>query len=193
MHLDRRNAASAERAYSVEDDALVIREGDAVKRRIALAEIVEVRLLVEMAGTGSQIVCRIRDGQDEAAVFGSASWAGPGDWTMNALTFRDLLKTLHQALEPRWAEIRFREGQSLGFTLIMFALGAILAAMGLFFFVYLAIIEENMAGWAGLGAAALGGYLALLFQPRRPKAYDPAVYARPAGDDAGSGESQTPG
>jgi hypothetical protein len=179
-HADRRNAGQKERVYTLDGAELVVTEDDSVKRRLPLADIVQVRLAIEMAGADSQIVCRISDREDTEIVIGSRSWAGVGVYEQRADTFSAFLTALHKALEPRWGEIRFLEGQSMAFMATMFILGLVLAALGGGFFVLLTLVQGKVLGWGALPFFGIGFWLAAMFRPRGPKTYDPAIYTQPS-------------
>ncbi|MFW5661433.1 MAG: hypothetical protein ACOC05_08605 [Oceanicaulis sp.] len=170
---DRRNPLEPERTVSVLSDRIEVSEAARLVRRIALADVAAVRLTVEPAGRETQVVCRVTGPSGEIA-FGSRSAKGAG-WTDNALEFRAALVALHRALEPRWGEVAFLEGQTLGFRLAMTAAGVAVAAAAAGFAGYMMIVRESaLLGLIGLPFAVAGGYLAWLFRPGRPAPYDPA-------------------
>ena len=181
---DKRNAAAAALTHTIEGEALIVEteSGDQLKR-IEAASIRQIRLAVEMAGQGSQVVCRVTDDSDGETVFGSMAWRAPGSWDNNGRAFSELLTALHMMTAPFDADIRYLEGQSLTFVLTMFVLGALLAGVSVFFFVFLFLVEENAAGLALILPGILGGWLMRLFWPRGPKTYDPATYRQPPKSD----------
>lgn len=176
-HADRRNAAGPELVWSVEDGVLTACDGDRIVRRVAPESVRQVRLSLEMAGREVQVVCRVTDGEGEA-VFGSQSWAGVGQWNNRAKSFRAVLGDLHAALLPRRDDIRFLEGQSLGFRWVMTGFGLLMMAIGIAIAGKLLLIDENPAGFFAVAPAVTGGWLAFLFRPRPPKPYDPEEYVR---------------
>ena len=178
-HADRRNAGQKERVYTLQGEDLIVAEGESLTRRLALEEVVQLRLAIEMAGADSQIVCRLTDRAGGEITIGSRSWTGVGVYEQRADTFSAFLTALHEALQPRWEEIRFLEGQSLAFMTAMFALGLALAALGAGGFVWFTLVQGQILGWGAAPFAAIGAWLALMFRPRAPKTYDPAIYVKP--------------
>lgn len=176
-HTDKRNAASPERDWTIEDGVLTAREGGDAALRLPLSSVDQVRLSLEMAGREVQIVCRVT-GPEGEAVFGSQSWAGVGQWNNRAQSFRALLGELHAGLLPRRDEVRFVEGQSLAFRWVMTAFGAVMALIGTTIALYFLVLEENPAGFFAIAPAVTGGWLAWLFRPKPPKPYDPETYAK---------------
>jgi hypothetical protein len=62
--------------------------------------------------------------------------------------------------------VRFVEGQSLGFRVIMALLGASMAALALFFMGWFALVEESaLLAVAGFPFLLIGGSLAWVFRP----------------------------
>lgn len=178
--MDRRNAASKTCLYGIEADRLTVSDEDGTHLvDLPYDRISEVRLAVEMAGQESQIVCRLKTADGQQLAVGSRLWQGPGLWKNQADSFNAWLRALHAALEPHEAQIRYLEGQTLGFMLIMFALGMLLAVMGAGFLVLLVFAQQNPSGLFLIPVALLGGWLARMFWPRAPKTYDPATYRTP--------------
>jgi len=178
-HPDRRNLGTKPTLTWVEGDALV-QSDDAgtILHRFSFDAIADVRLAVEMAGQTSQVVCRVRNHDKQEIVFGSMTFKGPGVFEGRYETFSALLRELHVALLPHRDRIRFLEGQSMAFMITMFALGALILAMGIFFFIVLFLQQENPMGLGMIAVIAGGVWLVRLFWPRGPKAYDPETYAR---------------
>lgn len=179
-HTDRRNIRSRSLQFSITDDALVWRTEDGEwGGDMPLDQVRQVRLAVEMAGSSSQVVCRVTDAAGQEAVFGSMRFAGPGVWQSSAETFRPFLTALHIALAPHDTNIRYREGQSLAFKITMFALGLVLAAISLAGLVIIAGNQENPTGLALIGGIGAGGWLMWMFLPRPAASYDPSLYRKP--------------
>lgn len=174
---DRRNPLSSEMRIVLFEDRLESWSGDVLQRRIQLDQVVQVRLAVEMAGSLTQVACRVT-GPSGEIVFGSRK-ADKGVFEDNAAQFTPLLVALHRALEPRGDHVRFVEGQSLGFRLIMSGLGLIMAMTAAALIGFFVVIEESvMLAFAGLPFLLIGGYLAWVFKPAGPVAYDPAGLIR---------------
>lgn len=183
QHIDRRNAASKTCLYTVEAGELRVETEDGeLIRQVALDQVREVRLAIEMAGQESQIVCRLKPETGAPVIVGSRSWQAPGQWRNRADSFGEMLRDLHLALEPHDGQIRYLEGQTLAFMMIMFGLGLALTVLGVFFFVVLFVMQQNPAGLFLLPVMLLGGWLARLFWPRPPRSYDPDAY-RKSGPD----------
>lgn len=151
--------------------------GGRLVQAVRLDAVTSVRLSIEMAGRETQIVCRVSGSPGAEIVFGSKRWTGPGQWTEQAGDFRQFLARLHAALEPRWGQIAFREGQSLAFRGAMFAGGLVLAGAGVLIGGGM-LLGDNPAGLFALVPVVAGTWLAVLLRPGRPKAYDPAAYVR---------------
>ncbi len=174
---DRRNAGTPQRTYSLDGTSLHWQdESGETRESLPLTNVRQVRLAVEMAGRESQVVCRLsaRDGREIA--FGSMRWAGVGLWDANARDFRDFLGELHRDLAEQAGPIRYIEGSSMAFLVIMASLGGVLALVGAGFFTKLFLIDENAIGLVLIPAIALGVWLMRLFWPRPAKAYDPGRY-----------------
>lgn len=170
---DRRNPVQPERQVILYGDRLEWAEGERLERRIALEAVASVRLSVELAGQQSQVVCRV-GGPSGEIVFGSRRAVSPGVWTDNALEFQTLLVRLHEALKPRFDTVRFTEGQTLGFRLLMGGIGVVMTSMAVSYMVWMMLKEASaMMALAGLPFAVIGGYLAFVFRPGRPVPYDP--------------------
>lgn len=170
---DRRNPLRPDQAICVFDDRIEASEGDTLTRRIALDQVRQVRLSIEMAGQQTQVVCRVA-GPSGEIVFGSRRATAPGHWADNALAFRAVLVAVHEALRPRFDAVRFVEGQSLGFRLFMSGLGAAMAVLALGFAGFMLVDGQSpMLTLAGFPFAVIGGYLAWVFRPGRPVPYDP--------------------
>jgi len=169
---DRRNPLSAQKRLQLFSDRIECWEGQTLERRIALDQVARVRLAVEMAGSQTQVACRVT-GPTGEIVFGSRT-ANNGAFEDNSAEFTPFLVALHRALEPRYGEISFVEGQSMGFRLIMSGLGLVMALIaaaivGFFFFVE----ESAMLAFAGFPFLVIGAYLAWVFRPVGPVTYDP--------------------
>ena len=186
-HTDRRNIRSRTLQFSITDDALVWRTEDGEwGGDMPLDQIREVRLQVEMAGKASQVVCRVSDADGQEAVFGSMQWTAPGIWTSTADTFAPFLTAFHTALAPHDHQIAYREGASLGFRIIMFGLGFILAAISVAGLAIIAGNQENPMGLLLIGGIGAGGWLMWMFLPKRPAPYDPALYRPQDATDTGT-------
>ncbi|XBQ17225.1 MAG: hypothetical protein ABL308_04945 [Oceanicaulis sp.] len=174
---DRRNPLEPERTVSVYADRIELSEAGRLVKRIPVEAAQSVRLTVEPAGSETQVVCRVRAASGEIA-FGSRSAKGAG-WTDNALAFQAALVAVHRVLEPRWGEVAFLEGQTLGFRLAMTAAGITVASGAAAFSGYMLVVRESaLLGLIGLPFAVAGGYLAWLFRPGRPAPYDPAALVK---------------
>ncbi|WP_291843825.1 hypothetical protein [Maricaulis sp.] len=177
---DRRNAGTPLRRFTLDSHAIHWRGGDAdTDDSLPLDQVRQVRLAVEMAGQDSQVVCRLTDAQGREIAFGSMRWAGIGQWEANARDFRAFLHALHVGLARQPGPIRYVEGSSMAFLIIMTSLGAVLALIGAGFFAKLFLIDENAIGLVLIPAIALGVWLMRLFWPRAAKRYDPATYTAP--------------
>jgi hypothetical protein len=183
---DRRNPFSPVQTLRLYADRLEVWAGETLARRVALAKIDQLRLAVEMAGQQSQVVCRVTGAGGEI-VFGSRR-AQTGAFEDNVAEFQGLLVALHTALRPRFDQVRFVEGQSLGFRVIMALLGAAMAALALFFMGWFAIVEESaLLAVAGFPFLLIGGSIAWVFRPARPLDYDPEnLIARFSAKDEGA-------
>ncbi|MFP4519658.1 MAG: hypothetical protein ACLFQ5_09390 [Oceanicaulis sp.] len=145
---------------------------DGLERRIALEQVTEVRLSVEPAGPQSRVVCRVT-GPDGEIVFSSYR-AEKSGWSDNALAFQRLLVALHRQLAARAGAVRFVEGQSLKFRVIMSAAGGAILAAALAFSAYMLIDRSNLVlALAGAPFMVVGAALAWAFRPGRPAPYDP--------------------
>ena len=170
---DRRQAMRPARTIRLYDDRLEWTEGSKLIRRLPFDQIREVRLSVEMAGQQSQVVCRVQSGSGEI-VFGSRRAVKPGVWDDNALDFQTLLVRLHETLRPHFDTVRFTEGQTLGFRLLMGGIGIVMTSMAISYMGWMLLKEQSaMMALAGLPFAVIGGYLAFVFRPGRPVPYDP--------------------
>jgi hypothetical protein len=171
---DRRTLLSPKKHLVLFGDRLECHAGQRLERRIALDQIQQVRLAVEMAGSQTQVVCRVT-GPSGEIVFGSRAASGSA-FEDNALDFQGLLVALHRALAPRYADIAFVEGQSLGFRLIMCALGLVMGIMAAMVSAYILVVRDSvMLAFAGFPFLVIGGYLAWVFRPAGPAPYDPAA------------------
>lgn len=169
---DRRNPLAAEQTLTLHEDRLESWANNSLTRRISLDAVSQVRLAVEMAGQQSQVVCRVT-GPSGEIVFGSRR-ANNGAFDDNVVEFQTLMVALHTALRPRFDQIGFVEGQSVRFKLIMAGMGIILAGVALAFMSWMSAVEGSaMLTVAGLPFLVIGGYLAWVFRPTAPLAYDP--------------------
>ncbi|TGY89046.1 hypothetical protein E5163_07920 [Marinicauda algicola] len=168
---DRRGAHGPAREVVLAADRLEVIEAGRVVHRLALGNVKSVRLSVDMAGPDTQVVARICGPATEIAI-GSRSYVAPGRWANNAVEFRRLVLELHRALRGR--EVRYLEGHTLGLRLVLCALGAAMALAGLLFAFYMAEVRQSgMLALAALPFMVIGGYLAWVFRPGVPVAYDP--------------------
>lgn len=173
---DRRTGGGARRLLLHADRVEAVVDG-ALAQRLALSEVARVRLTVEPAGGGAQIVCRVSGAGREIA-FGSFTREGPGRWRNNAVAFRRFAIALHEALIARGSGAAFEEGHSLGLRLGLSAAGLVMLAGAVAFTGWMALVEESaILAVAGLPFAAIGGMLAWTFRPGRPARYDPAAMA----------------
>jgi len=170
---DRRNPMRPARTVAVYSDRLEWLEEGVLIRRIALDQVRQVRLSVEVAGQQTQVVCRVM-GPSGEIVFGSRRVVSPSVWEDNALAFQSVLVAVHESLRDRFDTVRFVEGQSLGFKLVMTAIGVVMSLAALVFSGFMMLIEDSaMLALAGLPFVVIGGYLAWVFRPGRPVPYDP--------------------
>ncbi|MDF1767619.1 hypothetical protein [Maricaulis sp.] len=182
--IDRRNAGTPQRAYSLDGKCLHWQEADGeTVGQLPLDGVRQVRLAVEMAGRESQVVCRLSSEDGTEIAFGSMRWAGVGLWEANARDFRDFLTELHRDLAEQAGPVRYIEGSSMAFLAIMAGLGGVLALVGAGFFAKLFLIDENAIGLVLIPAIALGLWLMRLFWPRAAKDYDPARYIEASADE----------
>jgi hypothetical protein len=169
---DRRNPFSPVQTLRLYADRLEVWAGETLARRLALETVEQLRLAVEMAGQQNQVVCRVT-GTGGEIVFGSRR-AQAGSFEDNVAEFQGLLVALHTALRPRFDQVRFVEGQSLGFRVIMALLGVAMAGLALFFIGWFALVQESaLLAVAGFPFLLIGGSLAWVFRPVRPLDYDP--------------------
>ena len=170
---DRRNPLSPEQTLVLHEDRLECWADDSLSRRVDLGSVTQVRLSVEMAGQNKQVVCRVTGPHGEI-VFGSRR-ANAGAFEDNVVEFQALMVALHTALKPRFDDVAFVEGQSLGFRLIMAGLGAVMAVLALCVIGWFAVVEQSaLLAFAGFPFLLIGGSLAWVFRPMRPLPYDPA-------------------
>ncbi|MEQ8404794.1 MAG: hypothetical protein RKE49_06840 [Oceanicaulis sp.] len=153
-------------------DRLEAWTGAALQRRIPLDQVREVRMAVEPAGPQRVVVCKVSGPSGEIAF--SSLRAESGAWVDNLRDFQRVLVALHKALSPRAGAVRFVEGQSLKFRLIMSGAGAAILAAALGYCVHMALIAENIVlAFAGAPFAVVGVALVVAFRPGRPAPYDP--------------------
>lgn len=153
-------------------DRLEAWTGSALHRRIPLDQVREVRMAVEPAGQQRVVVCKVEGPSGEIAF--SSLRAENGAWVDNLRDFQRVLVALHQALAPRAGEVRFVEGQSLKFRLIMSGAGAAILAAALGYCIHMAFVAGNVVlAFAGAPFAVVGAALAWAFRPGRPAPYDP--------------------
>lgn len=186
---DRRGVHGPAREVVLTEDRIEVIEQGRIADRLGLDQVKVVRLSVDMAGSDTQVVARVR-GPATEIVFGSRSYVAPARWSNNAVEFRRMMLGVHRALLPRKNEVRFIEGHTLGLRVMLFALGLAMALAG------------GLYGWwmgAGQGSAmlalialpfmAIGGYLAWVFRPGVPLPYDPEqLIARFEKSEAGIGK-----
>lgn len=170
---DRRTLTGKTRSVCLYGDRIEVSEPGESLQRIRLDAVTQVRMSVEMAGRDTQVVCRLSSKSNQI-VFGSRRLSGPGSWENNAIEFRGLVLALHKKLQPRKQSVRFVEGQTLGFRLVMGAAGLSLAAGGVVFGGYMLAVAANaMLAAAALPFIVTGGYLAWVFRPGVPLPYNP--------------------
>ncbi|MFW6413225.1 MAG: hypothetical protein ACOC0V_03740 [Oceanicaulis sp.] len=168
---DRRSPIEPVREVAVHDDRIELSEDGALVRRLGFDTLTEVRLTVEMAGRETQVVCRASGPAGEIA-FGSRRAEG-ARFIDNAAAFQHTLVALHKALKGR-RTVRFVEGQTLGFRLLITGAGALIAAAALVYTGYMLIVRESaILSLIGVPVILTGGALAVLFRPGRPQPYDP--------------------
>lgn len=170
---DRRGAQGKPREIVLTQDRLEVIEQGRIVHRLALSDVKSVRLSVDMAGSETQVVARVRSKASEI-VFGSRAYAGPGLWTNNAAGYRRMLLEIHRALAPRKTQIRFVEGHTLGLRVAIFGLGGAMALAGVLFAWYMTEVRQStMLAFAALPFVVIGGYLAWVFRPGVPLPYNP--------------------
>ena len=171
---DRRNLLSPERVIVLHRDRLEAWTGRALAQRLPLSAVTTVRLSVEVAGAQTQVVCHVQTRDSEIA-FGSRKAVG-GEFADNAGQFKPLLVAVHQALAPRYDAVSFVEGQSLTLRLVVSGLGLTMAAGALGVIAFFLMVQQSaMLAVVGFPFLAIGGYLAWVFRPASPVAYDPAA------------------
>ena len=169
---DRRNPLSAPKRLQLFSDRIDCWDGETLERRIGLDQVATVRLAVEMAGSTTQVACRVA-GRNGEIVFGSRR-SQNGAFADNSAEFTPFLVALHRALRPRYDQVAFVEGQSVGFRLIMSGLGLVMALIAAATIAFFALVEESaMLAFVGFPFLVIGGYLAWVFRPTAPAAYDP--------------------
>ena len=169
---DRRNPLSAQKRLALFSDRIECWDGETLERRIGLNQVASVRLAVEMAGSTTQVACRVAGPAGEIA-FGSRT-ARNGAFEDNSAQFTPFLVALHQGLEPRYGEVAFLEGQSVGFRLILSGLGLLMALVAAAVIGFFVVVEESaMLAFAGFPFLVIGAYLAWVFKPAGPVKYDP--------------------
>jgi hypothetical protein len=177
QHTDRRGAATPGYVFSLEAETLIQRStSEEAMATLAVADIDEVRLSVEMAGQASQVVCRVTAKGGHYLTFGSMRWIGPASWSSTSDTFSALLGELHDALAKRGDTVRYIEGQSRRFLLAMFVLGLLITGLAGYYFVDLFFIKEIATGLFLFPVLAIGLWLMRLFWPNSEKTYDPTIY-----------------
>lgn len=170
---DRRSLSQPLATISLFADRLEMRDAEKLIQRIALSEITSVRMAVEMAGQGRQIICQIRTDKTEMKL-GSQRPLGVTSWENNAVNFRQFLLDLHEILITLPQPIRYVEGQSLKLRLIITAVGLAMIIGGIGFG-YWAFLDQGLSFLTlmALPFMALGGMMASSFRPSRPFPYDP--------------------
>jgi hypothetical protein len=153
-------------------DRLEAWSGSSLERRILLDQVQEVRMAVEPAGPDGRVVCRVT-GPSGEITFSSRRAEGAG-WADTVLDFQRLLVALHKQLAPRGAAVRYVEGQSLKFRLIMSGTGLAILSAALGFSAYMVLGQGNIVlAFAGGPFVLVGAALAWAFRPGRPAVYDP--------------------
>lgn len=171
--VDRRSSLGKPARITLYEDRIEQVENGRLVHRIALDHIKQVRLSIEMAGQDTQIVCRISSSSNQITV-GSRSYISPGVWDNNAINYRTFVLLLHQLLRKCEQDVRYLEGQSLGFRLILSTLGGIIAGLAIIFAWHMITERDRpMLALAALPGLVIGGYLAWVFRPAVPLPYDP--------------------
>tara|TARA_R110002072_G_scaffold20025_1_gene73543 strand:- start:637 stop:1182 length:546 start_codon:yes stop_codon:yes gene_type:complete len=173
--LDRRSATAKLRRFQIEDERIIADEDSVIKQAMRLDAITTIRLSVEVAGRDQQIVCRVTAQDGSEIVFGSRIREGATRWRNNAVEYQTFLRALHTALRPRWDEITFIEGPSAGLRWTIFG-GGLVVALGGAAAALTLLWRDQVAGFFLIPVVILGGWLAVMFRPRRPTPYDPAAY-----------------
>ena len=169
---DRRPGGASDRQVRLHPDRIESLSGRRIDQRIDLDSVKTVRVSVEPAGRGVQVVLTV-SGDGRAIAAGSLSHEGRGRWRNNAAAFRAFAIAVLETLKER-TDVCFLEGSTLSARLpvCLAAVAAALAALG-------------FAGWAlgpggsaalGLGGLALalaGGWTGWVFRPRGAKRFDP--------------------
>lgn len=171
---NRRSMLQRQSEIRLFDDRIEQWRDDRLERRIGLDEITRVRLTVEPAGqSASQIVCRVTAKGREIG-FSSQRLTKANGFDQQIEAFKPMLTGLHNALTVRKDAIEFIEGPSLALLLGLFLAGGVMMIAGLAFSAYMFGIAANaMLGFAGLPFVLIGGSIAWVFRPKKPKIYDP--------------------
>ncbi|MHA6287837.1 hypothetical protein [Maricaulis sp. CAU 1757] len=189
-HIDQRRGEAGPSEVSVQAGQLVRKGPGGPEHTLRLADIVEIRLSVDRAGRGSQIVCGVTDRLGRTLSFASMRWTGAGDFEPNALTFKALLGELHGALTDRHDDIRFVEGPPTGQLMRYFGLASALTLASLAGFAWIFLAQENRYGLLLVPLIMLGGWLMRVFRPRSERRYDPDTYAsKPVNEEELVGEN----
>lgn len=177
---DKRSHFTGERCLSLYADRVEVTRAGRVETRLDLSEVERVRMSVEPAGGGVQVVCRISAGRDRMIALGSLTSVGPRRWANNALAFKTFVTALHRALAPRRDKIAFLEGQPLALRLVVSGLGLIIFNAALVWAYAFIIVRENaVLGFIALPFLLVGAALIWVFRPMPAQGYDPeALIAR---------------
>lgn len=169
---DKRYALSPTQTVTVFDDRIEAWSEGKLSHRIVFDSVTQVRLSVEMAGSQTQVVCRVKSAHTEIS-FASRRAVGQG-YGDQVLEFQNLMVKLHQALLGFGEKIQYVEGQTLKFRLIMTGFGLMMATAALMVMGYFLMVTTSpLLAVAGFPFAIIGGTLAWMFRPARPIPYDP--------------------
>jgi len=176
---DRRGAFAPEAALALYSDRIEVLRGGALAFRADLAALAELRLNVEPAGREVQIVCRMRFADGRSLAFGSRRAEGPGRWLNNAPAFQAFAPVLLARLAEQAPGAIYEEGPRRSTRMALAAAGLVMAAAGVAFTVYMALVRESaILALIGLPFTALGGAVVWVFRPVAPGPFDPADMAQ---------------
>ncbi|MEO1039108.1 MAG: hypothetical protein AAFX09_06140 [Pseudomonadota bacterium] len=175
---DKRSHFAGERALHLFDDRIEVTRNGRVETRLPLSTITQIRMSVEPAGGGVQVLCRARAG-DQSLALGSLTSVGPRRWANNAPAFKAFVTALHRALASRGGEVEFVEGQPLALRLVVSAVGLAMTVGALFAGHHFFIVRENpVLGFVAGPFLLIGLALIWAFRPVRPAPYDPEALVR---------------
>lgn len=169
---DRRPGSASDRQVRLHADRIETLSGQRIDQRIDLDSVKTVRVSVEPAGRGVQVVLTV-SGNGRAIAASSLSHEGRGLWRNNAAAFRAFAIAVLDTLKDR-TDVLFVEGSTLTARLpvCLCALAAALAALG---FSGWALGPGGSAalGLGGLALALAAGWTGWVFRPRGAERFDP--------------------